>query len=124
MGLQENENVSDLGSSGIPLGSNNNYERIDSNMLAEDYDDASHHHHQKDRSRSTRKYVFACAVFASLNSALLGYGTLFYLVNDVCELFIKSNSSSIVNRLRTPGFASLIHVKISMRGNLSSLVFL
>ncbi|KAB1210010.1 putative polyol transporter 4 [Morella rubra] len=89
VGLQENGNVSDLGSSGIPLGSNNNYERIDSNMLAEDYDDASHHHHQKDRSRSTRKYVFACAVFASLNAALLGYdvgvmsGAIIFIQEDL-----------------------------------------
>uniref|UniRef100_A0ACD5WII9 Uncharacterized protein n=1 Tax=Avena sativa TaxID=4498 RepID=A0ACD5WII9_AVESA len=27
------------------------------------------------RSRSSTRYVFACSVFASLNSVLLGYGT-------------------------------------------------
>ncbi|KAI3672516.1 hypothetical protein L6452_38605 [Arctium lappa] len=29
---------------------------------------------QHERSKSTRKYVFACAAFASLNNVLLGYG--------------------------------------------------
>lgn len=31
--------------------------------------------HGNDRSARTKNYVFACAVFASLNSVLLGYGT-------------------------------------------------
>lgn len=71
MGVQENGN-GEMGLSGLPLGSKNKYRRMNSE-LTEDYDDASHQQHQEDRNKSTRKYVLACAVFASLNSVLLGY---------------------------------------------------
>lgn len=68
MGSDENE----TGLSGVPLGIRNKY----SELTKVDFDDdASHHHHQQKRSASTRKYVLACAIFASLNSVLLGYGT-------------------------------------------------
>lgn len=77
MGVQENGN-GEMGFSGIPLGTKNKYRRMDSE-LSEASDDASHHRHQEGRSKNTRKYVFACAVFASLNSVLLGYGMFFYL---------------------------------------------
>lgn len=72
VGVQENGK----GEMGLPLGTKNKYKRMDSEAT-EDFDDASHHHHLEDRSRSTRKYVLACAIFASLNSVLLGYGKLF-----------------------------------------------
>lgn len=79
MGVQEHGN-GEMGMSGISLGTKNKYKRMDSE-LSEDQDfDPSHHHHQReDRGSSTRKYVLACAVFASLNNVLLGYG-MFFLV--------------------------------------------
>lgn len=66
MGLVVEENGA------VSLGPKNKYRRMDSE-LDEDHDDDPLHH-QGDASSSTRKYVFACAVFASLNSVLLGYG--------------------------------------------------
>jgi len=76
VGVQENGN-GEMGLSVVSLGSKNKYRRMDS-QLTEDCDDASLHHHQEDRSKSIRKFVFASAVFASLNSVLLGYGMLFF----------------------------------------------
>lgn len=74
MGLQENGNTE----MGLPLGAKNKYRRMDSELTHDDgFDDdydASLHRHQLERRRSTRKYVFACSVFASLNNVLLGYG--------------------------------------------------
>lgn len=75
VGVQENGN-GEMGLSGISLGTKNKYKRMDSE-LSEDHDDLSRH--QEDRASSTRKYVLACAVFASLNNVLLGYGMLFFL---------------------------------------------
>lgn len=73
-GVQENGNAE----MGLTLGSNNKYTRMDSQLSqSDDFDgdyDASEHHRQMERKKSTRKYVFACSVFASLNSVLLGYG--------------------------------------------------
>lgn len=78
MGLksgQENGN-SEMG---LPLGAKNKYRRMDDSELrnSDDFDDdydAAEHHRQMERAKTTRKYVFACSVFASLNSVLLGYG--------------------------------------------------
>lgn len=74
MGIEENEN-GETGLSAVPLGFKNKYKRMDSQLteVDDDEDDASHHHHQQKRNTSTRKYVLACAIFASLNSVLLGY---------------------------------------------------
>lgn len=72
MGIQENGNE-DMGLSR----GKNKYRRMDSELtdFDDDIDEASQHHHlQLERIKTTRKYVFACAVFASLNSVLLGYG--------------------------------------------------
>lgn len=69
VGVQEKGN----GEVGLSIGTKNKYRRMDSEVT-EDFDDGSHHHHQEKRSSSTRKYVLACAIFASLNSVLLGYG--------------------------------------------------
>ncbi|OIW08381.1 hypothetical protein TanjilG_03057 [Lupinus angustifolius] len=69
MGFQENGN-GDLGLSGIPLGTKNKYKRMNSEF-ADDNDDVWQQ--QEDRRNSTRKYVIACAIFASLNNVLLGY---------------------------------------------------
>ncbi|KAJ7981435.1 putative Sugar transporter [Quillaja saponaria] len=87
VGIQENGN-GEMGLSGVSLGHKNKYKRMNSE-LAEDYDDASHHHHQEDRSSSTRKYVIACAIFASLNNVLLGYdvgvmsGAIIFIKEDL-----------------------------------------
>lgn len=69
VGVQEKGN----GEVGLSIGTKNKYRGMDSEVT-EDFDDGSHHHHQEKRSSSTRKYVLACAIFASLNSVLLGYG--------------------------------------------------
>lgn len=71
MGFQENGD-GEMGLSGIPLGAKNKYTRMNSE-LPEDSDDVLH---QQDRRNSTRKYVLACAIFASLNNVLLGYGNV------------------------------------------------
>lgn len=72
VGVQEN-GAGDLGFSAVSLGPKNKYKRMDSE-LHEDHDDALTHRRPADATSSTRKYVLACAVFASLNSVLLGYG--------------------------------------------------
>lgn len=81
----------ELSLSGIPVGSKIKYQRMDSTST-KDSDDASHHNHQEDRSRRTRKYVFVCAVFASLNNALLGYGMLFSVLYGLSLMFVSSLS--------------------------------
>ncbi|XP_075671631.1 putative polyol transporter 4 [Castanea sativa] len=87
VGVQENGN-GEMGLSSLPLGSKNKYRRMNSE-LREDYDDASRQKHQEDRNNSTRKYVLACAVFASLNSVLLGYdvgvmsGAIIFIQEDL-----------------------------------------
>ncbi|KAJ0428397.1 hypothetical protein HanHA300_Chr17g0645671 [Helianthus annuus] len=73
MGVQENGS-GDVGLSNVPLGSKNKYRRMDSEL--NDYSDddlevVPYKQTQQERSSSTRKYVFACAVFASLNNVLL-----------------------------------------------------
>lgn len=84
VGVQEN-GAGDLGFPGVSLGAKNKYKRMDSE-LNEDLDD---HHHQGDASSSARKYVYACAVFASLNSVLLGYdvgvmsGAIIFIQEDL-----------------------------------------
>lgn len=85
VGVQENGN-GEMGLSGVPLGSKNKYRRMDSELTEEDDASQSHHHHV---SNSTKKYVFACAVFASLNSVLLGYdvgvmsGAIIFIQEDL-----------------------------------------
>jgi len=72
MVLQENGNGE---GAAVDLGRNNKYRRIDSEFV-EDYDASQQPHQEKDRAK-TKKYVLACAFFASLNSVLLGYGMLY-----------------------------------------------
>ncbi|THG10102.1 hypothetical protein TEA_012768 [Camellia sinensis var. sinensis] len=72
VGLQENGNR-EMGLSGFPLGAKNKYRRMDSELTE---DDDSLHLQQQQRNRNTKKYVLACAIFASLNSVLLGYGVM------------------------------------------------
>ncbi|CAI9089449.1 OLC1v1024021C1 [Oldenlandia corymbosa var. corymbosa] len=81
MGIQGNGNGvygGDMEMSVVPLGTKNKYKRMDSQLTfdeeGDDHDDSHHHHHQlEQRKITTRKFVFACAVFASLNNVLLGY---------------------------------------------------
>ncbi|CAN0896848.1 Probable polyol transporter 4 [Linum grandiflorum] len=90
MGIQENGN----GELGFDLGGKNKYKRMDSDLAIstaadEDFDDASDHLRQLQRNSTTRKYVLACAVFASLNSVLLGYdvgvmsGAIIFIQEDL-----------------------------------------
>jgi sugar porter (SP) family MFS transporter len=86
MGNQENGN----GEMGISVGSKNKYKRMDSKLTEFDEDETAHNNHlQKMRSKNTSKYVFACAVFASLNSVLLGYdvgvmsGAILFIQEDL-----------------------------------------
>lgn len=62
----ENDGGSDFPAVSIIGSKRNKYQRMDSDGEGTRED----HHH---RSRS-RKYVMACAFFASLNNVLLGYG--------------------------------------------------
>lgn len=79
---------------GLPLGAKNKYRRMDDSELrnSDDFDDdydAAEHHRQLERAKATRKYVFACSVFASLNSVLLGYdvgvmsGAILFIQEDL-----------------------------------------
>ncbi|KAL7609944.1 probable polyol transporter 4 isoform X1 [Lactuca sativa] len=92
MGVQENGSGGDNGMSSVPLGAKNKYRRMDSEL--NDYSDddlevAPYKQTQQERTKSTRKYVFACAVFASLNNVLLGYdvgvmsGAIIFIQEDL-----------------------------------------
>lgn len=67
-----------MGLSGIPLGAKSKYKRMNSEFPDDnnDNDDVLLRQQQEDKRNSTRKYVIACAIFASLNNVLLGYGML------------------------------------------------
>nr|GEZ11254.1 probable polyol transporter 4 [Tanacetum cinerariifolium]GEZ25283.1 probable polyol transporter 4 [Tanacetum cinerariifolium] len=90
MGVQENGS-GDMGMSSVPLGSKNKYRRMDSEYANDDVDleVVPYKQTQQERSSSTRKYVFACAVFASLNNVLLGYdvgvmsGAIIFIQEDL-----------------------------------------
>ncbi|XP_059277009.1 probable polyol transporter 4 [Lycium ferocissimum] len=81
-GVQENGH-GEMVLSDFPLGSKNKYKRMDSQY--DEDDDPSQHH----RKKSTRKYVFGCAIFASLNNVLLGYdvgvmsGAILFIQEDL-----------------------------------------
>jgi hypothetical protein len=69
MGVQENGN-------GI-VGGKNKYKRMDSDALEEDIVLSNNVQDQEGvfvEKGDTRIYLLACAIFASLNSVLLGYG--------------------------------------------------
>uniref|UniRef100_A0A3Q7JSR7 Major facilitator superfamily (MFS) profile domain-containing protein n=2 Tax=Solanum subgen. Lycopersicon TaxID=49274 RepID=A0A3Q7JSR7_SOLLC len=82
-GVQENGH-GEMGMSDFPLGSKNKYKRMDSVFT----DDDDQYQLEK-RKKSTRKYVFGCAVFASLNNVLLGYdvgvmsGAILFIQQDL-----------------------------------------
>ncbi|KAL5575463.1 hypothetical protein UlMin_017162 [Ulmus minor] len=64
------------------LGTKNKYKRMDSEVTEEDVS-------SQNRSYDTKKFVFACAIFASLNSVLLGYdvgvmsGAILFIQEDL-----------------------------------------
>ncbi|KAL2937706.1 putative polyol transporter 4 [Bienertia sinuspersici] len=58
--------------SNIELGSKNKYKRMDSDFGEHD-NETSIYNQDKDKTDSSRRYVMACAFFASVNSVLLGY---------------------------------------------------
>lgn len=70
MGVQENGNGTGNGLSEVPLSIKNKYRRMNSDVAEEEEDEED----LSSRRESTKKYVIACAIFASLNSVLLGYG--------------------------------------------------
>lgn len=75
------------GGSGFPAVSvgnkNNKYQRMDS-----DAEESQNHLEAEARNSRTRKYVMACAFFASLNNVLLGYGKSFtYLIISIRFFF-------------------------------------
>ncbi|XP_073125739.1 probable polyol transporter 4 [Henckelia pumila] len=82
-GVQENGNTETGMGIGMALGAKNKYRRMD--FHDEDEDDLLMEKRRKDR----RKYVFACSVFASLNSVLLGYdvgvmsGAILFIQEDL-----------------------------------------
>ncbi|KAJ4775520.1 inositol transporter 2 [Rhynchospora pubera] len=69
------------------MGFKNKYERVD--LLKEEEEDEDLEVKWMQRRRSTKKYVYACALFASLNSILLGYdsgvmsGVILYIQKDL-----------------------------------------
>ncbi|GAB2274804.1 Probable polyol transporter 4 [Dionaea muscipula] len=88
MGPQEIGKEDELSSS-VDLGSKNKYRKIDSELPEDDDDNTSGHIQQSHGFSSTRKYVLACAFFASLNSVLLGYdvgvmsGAIIFIQEDL-----------------------------------------
>lgn len=56
----------------IHMGSKNKYRRMDSDGTEEDV--ALSNGGIAKKNHYTKKFVFVCAIFASLNSVLLGYG--------------------------------------------------
>lgn len=87
MELVEKRN-GELGFSGVPLGTKNKYKRMN-NEQGGDFDDGLENDHNQLNNRNTGKYVFACAVYASLNSVLLGYdvgvmsGAILFIQEDL-----------------------------------------
>ncbi|OMO59770.1 Sugar/inositol transporter [Corchorus capsularis] len=85
VGVQENGN----GEMGLSLGTKNKYKRMDSELSDDFDDDIAHYQDQLERKTSTRKYVLACAIFASLNNVLLGYdvgvmsGAIIFIQEDL-----------------------------------------
>lgn len=86
VGGEENKNATENGVSGseFPLGSKTKYKRMDSEVVDTEEDVPL-----TKENRNTKKYVFACAIFASLNSVLLGYdvgvmsGAILFIQEDL-----------------------------------------
>ncbi|KAI3745006.1 hypothetical protein L1987_58106 [Smallanthus sonchifolius] len=78
----------------VDTGTKNKYRRMDSELTDYGGDDddlevVPYKQTQHERNKRTRKYVFACAVFASLNNVLLGYdvgvmsGAIIFIQEDL-----------------------------------------
>ncbi|KAI6672951.1 hypothetical protein NL676_000857 [Syzygium grande] len=68
----------------------NEYKRVGSEVEGDDFDnDLVHYQRQLERRKSTRRYVFACAVFVSLNTVLLGYGIAGVTAEDIDDSGIE-----------------------------------
>ncbi|KAJ7968517.1 Polyol transporter like [Quillaja saponaria] len=86
MGGEENGNEERV-VSGIQMGTKNKYKRMDFDVTEEDVTFSNGG--MTDRNHNTRKFVFACAIFASLNSVLLGYdvgvmsGAILFILEDL-----------------------------------------
>ncbi|XP_029129625.1 probable polyol transporter 4 isoform X2 [Cajanus cajan] len=99
---------------GLSLGTKNKYKRMNSE-LREGYDDVLH---QEDRRNSTRKYVIACAIFASLNNVLLGYDVG---VMSGAVIFIKEDLKiSEVKEEFLVGILSIVSLLGSLGGGRTS----
>ncbi|GAU49763.1 hypothetical protein TSUD_386820 [Trifolium subterraneum] len=69
IGIQENGNGNGDLVSEIPLGTKTKYIRMISDDSTEEQELGF-----STNKHDAKKYIFACAIFASLNSVLLGYG--------------------------------------------------
>ncbi|MBA0698055.1 hypothetical protein Goari_021564 [Gossypium aridum] len=85
VGVQENGK----GEMALSLGNKSKYKRMDSELSDEFDDEASNHYNELERKKSIRKYVLACAIFASLNNVLLGYGKFFLFALVASKLRIS-----------------------------------
>ncbi|KAK8469571.1 hypothetical protein PHAVU_005G105000 [Phaseolus vulgaris] len=113
MGFQQHGNR-EVGLSGIALGSKNEYKRMHSE-LPEGDDDVLQ---QEARRKSTRKYVIACATFASLNNVLLGYDVG---VMSGAVIFIKEDLKiSEVKEEFLVGILSIVSLLGSLGGGRTS----
>ncbi|KAF9683547.1 hypothetical protein SADUNF_Sadunf04G0025100 [Salix dunnii] len=95
MGVQENGN-------GL-VGGKNKYKRMDSDALEEDIVLSSNHQDQEGvyvEKRDTKIYLLACAIFASLNSVLLGY------VESICKIKFCTSLVVISKRFLDVGVMS------------------
>lgn len=85
VGCEENGNGEGLVE--IPIGSKNKYKRMDSDAVEEDVALSSEGMPKK--KNTSRNFVFGCAIFASLNSVLLGYdvgvmsGAILFIQEDL-----------------------------------------
>ncbi|CAN1844339.1 Probable polyol transporter 4 [Linum perenne] len=83
--------IGEMGLDFVTQKKQNKYKRMDSEVNADDDDfaDASDFIRRQQRKNTTRKYVLACAIFASLNSVLLGYdvgvmsGAIIFIQEDL-----------------------------------------
>lgn len=71
-GGEENGNAEGISVTEFRLGSNKKYKRMGSTFITEKSVSIL-----TDKKHDTKKFVIACAIFASLNSVLLGYGWFF-----------------------------------------------
>ncbi|XP_057455489.1 probable polyol transporter 4 [Lotus japonicus] len=114
MEFQEHGNGK-VGFAEIHLGAKNKYKRMNSE-LPEDHDDDVLH--QEARRNRTRKYVIACAIFASLNNVLLGYDVG---VMSGAVIFIKEDLKiSEVKEEFLVGILSIVSLLGSLGGGRTS----